>query len=95
MIGNCQWTTTGSRARSGRSPLAATRLFAGSLRAGQRAAAVMSTVQSARMNGRDPYAYLKDVLARLPTRRASWIEKLLPHRSSQPANSTMPLQKEH
>ena len=35
-------------------------LFAGSLRAGQRAAAVMSLVQSARMNGHDPYAYLKD-----------------------------------
>ena len=29
-------------------------LFAGSLRAGQRAAAVMSLVQSARMNGHDP-----------------------------------------
>ena len=34
-------------------------LFAGSLRAGQRAAAVMSLAQSARMNGHDPYAYLK------------------------------------
>ena len=30
---------------------------------GQRAAAVMSLIQSARMNGHDPYAYLKDVLA--------------------------------
>ncbi len=55
-------------------------LFAGSLRAGQRAAAVMSLVQSARMNGRDPYAYLKDVLTRLPTHKASRIEELLPHR---------------
>ena len=55
-------------------------LFAGSLRAGQRAAAVMSLLQSARMNGRDPYAYLKDVLTRLPTHRASRIEELLPHR---------------
>ena len=55
-------------------------LFAGSLRAGQRAAAVMSLVQSARMNGHDPYAYLKDVLTRLPTHRASRIEELLPHR---------------
>ncbi len=27
----------------------------------------------------DPYAYLKDVLMRLPTRRASEIEQLLPH----------------
>lgn len=55
-------------------------LFAGSLRAGQRAAAVMSLIQSARMNGHDPYAYLKDVLTRLPTQRASRIEELLPHR---------------
>jgi|GEM_PF-3648543 len=36
-------------------------LFAGSLRSGKRAAAFMSLIQSARMNGHDPYAYLKDV----------------------------------
>jgi transposase/FtsZ-binding cell division protein ZapB len=55
-------------------------LFAGSLRAGQRGAAVMSLIQSARLNGHDPYAYLKDVLTRLPTQRASLIHELLPHR---------------
>ena len=55
-------------------------LFAGSLRAGQRAAAVMSLIQSARMNGHDPYAYLKDVLTRLPTHNAIRIVELLPHR---------------
>lgn len=55
-------------------------LFAGSLRAGQRTAAVMSLVQSARMNGHDPYVYLKDVLTRLPTHVASRVEELLPHR---------------
>jgi transposase len=55
-------------------------LFAGSLRAGQRAAAVMSLIQSAKLNGHDPYAYLKDVLARLPTHKNSQIEELLPHR---------------
>ncbi len=54
-------------------------LFAGSLRSGKRAAAIMSLIQSARMNGHDPYAYLKDVLTRLPTQRASEIEALLPH----------------
>lgn len=54
-------------------------LFAGSLRAGQRAAAIMSLIQSARMNGIDPYAYLKDVFTRLPTLPASRIEDLLPH----------------
>jgi transposase len=55
-------------------------LFAGSVRAGQRAAAVMSLIQSARMNGHDPYAYLKDVLTRLPTHKANRIQELLPHR---------------
>jgi len=61
-------------------------LFAGSLRAGKRAAAVMSLVHSARLNGHDPYAYLKDVLERLPTQPASRIEDLLPHRW-QPASA--------
>ena len=59
-------------------------LFAGSLRAGKRAAAVMSLVHSARLNGHDPYAYLKDVLERLPTHPASRVEELLPHRWSPP-----------
>ena len=54
-------------------------LFAGSLRSGQRAAAAMSLIQSAKLNGHDPYAYLKDVLQRLPTQRASAINELLPH----------------
>ena len=66
-------------------------LFAGSLRAGQRAAAVMSLIQSARMNGHDPYAYLRDVLERLPTQRASQIGALLPHRwqSAPPEAATL------
>jgi transposase len=55
-------------------------LFAGSLRAGKRAAAVMSLIQSARLNGHDPYRYLRDVLERLPTHPASRIAELLPHR---------------
>jgi len=54
-------------------------LFAGSLRAGKRAAAVMSLIQSARLNGHDPYRYLKDILERLPTQPASRIGELLPH----------------
>ena len=55
-------------------------LFAGSLCSGQRAAAIMSLIQSARNNGHDPYAYLNAVLTRLPTQRASAITELLPHR---------------
>ena len=55
-------------------------LFAGSELAGQRAAIVMSLVQSAKLNGHDPWAYLKDVLTRLPTHMNSRIDELLPHR---------------
>jgi transposase len=55
-------------------------LFAGSLRAGKRAATAMSLIQSAKLNGHDPYRYLKDVLERLPTQPASRLEELLPHR---------------
>jgi transposase len=54
-------------------------LFAGSLRAGQRAATIMSLIQSAKLNGHDPYRYLKEVLERLPTQPASRIDELLPH----------------
>ena len=51
-------------------------LFAGSLRAGKRAAAIMSLIQSAELNGHDPYPYLKDVLERLPTQPASRIGRI-------------------
>jgi transposase len=37
-------------------------LFCGSELAGQRAAIIMSLVQSAKLNGHDPCAYLRDVL---------------------------------
>jgi len=54
-------------------------LFCGSLRAGKRAAAIMSLIQSAKLNGHDPYVYLKDVMERLPTQPTSRLEELLPH----------------
>jgi transposase len=55
-------------------------LFAGSELAGQRAAIVMSLLQSAKLHGHDPWAYLKDVLTRLPSHMNSRIDELLPHR---------------
>jgi hypothetical protein len=55
-------------------------LYCGSELAGKRAAVVMSLVHSARLNGHDPYAYLRDVLERLPTHLNSRIDELLPHR---------------
>ncbi len=60
-------------------------LFAGSLRAGKRAATIMSLIQSAKLNGHDPYRYLADILDRLPTHPASRLEELLPHRWQTPS----------
>jgi transposase len=55
-------------------------LFIGSQLAGERAAVVMSLLQSAKLNGHEPWAYLKDVLTRLPAQLNSRIEELLPHK---------------
>ena len=55
-------------------------LFAGSETAGQRAAAIMSLLATAKANGREPHAWLTDVLTRLPTTLDRDIETLLPHR---------------
>lgn len=60
-------------------------LFCGSESAGQRAAIVMSLVQSAKLCGHDPWAYLRDVLERLPSHPNNRIEELLPHRWQKPA----------
>ena len=54
-------------------------LFACSLRSGKRAAALMTLIQSARLNGHYPYAYLEDVLTWLPTQKACELTELLPH----------------
>jgi hypothetical protein len=62
-------------------------LLAGSLRSGQRAAAVMTLIQSAKLNGHDPYAYLKDVLTHLPTQKNNAVDELLPHNWKQAITS--------
>ena len=45
---------------------------------GQRTTNIMSLMQSAKLNGHEPHAYLNDVLTRLPTQKASQIHELLP-----------------
>jgi transposase len=40
----------------------------------------MSLIHSARLNGHDPYAYLKDIMERLPAHPARRIGELMPHR---------------
>ena len=87
---NGHWPIDNNWAENQMRPVALGRknwLFAGSLSAGQRGAAIMSLIQSARMNGHDPYAYLRDVMARLPTTKQADIACLLPHRW-QPAAPT-------
>ena len=61
-------------------------LFVGSQQAGERAAVVMSLIESAKLNGHDPWAYLKDVLERLPTLKQRDLAQLLPH-NWRPANN--------
>jgi transposase len=52
--------------------------FAGSDRGGERAAAIYTLVETCKLNGVDPQAWLADVLARLPDHPARRIGDLLP-----------------
>jgi transposase len=52
--------------------------FAGSDRGGERAAAIYTLIETAKLNGVDPQAWLADVLARLPDHPAKRIGDLLP-----------------
>ena len=53
-------------------------LFAGSERAGQRAAVIQTLLGTAKLNGLDPAAWLRDTLEKLPTWPNSRIDELLP-----------------
>lgn len=54
-------------------------LFVGSKSAGERAACLMSLIESAKLNGHDAWQYLKDILTKLPTWPNSRLQELLPH----------------
>jgi transposase len=53
-------------------------LFAGSDTGGERAAAIYSLIGSAKLNGLDPEAYLREVLTRIADHPITHIEELLP-----------------
>ncbi len=55
-------------------------LFAGSERAGKRAAAIQSLLTTAKLNGLDPAAWLKDTIEKLPSWPNRLIDELLPLR---------------
>ena len=65
-------------------------LFVGSQQAGERAAVLMTLIESAKLNGHDAWAYLKDVLTKLPTWPNSRLHELLPHRWAPPETATAP-----
>ena len=53
-------------------------LFMGSDAGGQRAAAIYSLVEMAKLNGLDPEGYLREVLARIADHPINRIDELLP-----------------
>src|SRR6266403_2603119 len=53
-------------------------LFAGSDRGGERAAAIYSQIGTAKLNGIDPEAYVRNVLSRIADHPINRIEELLP-----------------
>jgi len=55
-------------------------LFCGSDGGGHRAALIYSLIESAKLNQIDPYAYLVDILTKLPSCRAKDLPALLPYR---------------
>lgn len=57
-------------------------LFAGSERAGKRAAAIQSLLGTAKLNGLEPCAWLRDTIEKLPLWPNSRIDELLPLRAS-------------
>lgn len=53
-------------------------LFAGSIRDGEAAAVAFSLIETAKLNGIEPFAYLKDVLTRIRSHRIDRLAELLP-----------------
>jgi transposase len=62
-------------------------LFTGSERAGRRAAAIQSLLATAKLNGLEPYAWLRDTFEKLPTWPYSRIDELLPLRDNPPSGA--------
>ena len=53
-------------------------LFAGSDTGGERAAAIYSLIETAKLNGVDPQAWLTDILGRIADHKITRIDELLP-----------------
>ncbi|GAA4350937.1 hypothetical protein GCM10023165_38720 [Variovorax defluvii] len=75
-----RWTTTWSSARSDRGSSARRTGCSRAANWPANAPVVMSLVQSAKLNGLDPRAYLRDMLARIHSHPSHRLDELLPHR---------------
>lgn len=60
-------------------------LFIGREDTGERSAILYTLIESAKRHGHEPYAYLKDILERLPSMKRSGIDQLLPRNWSEAA----------
>ena len=67
-------------------------LFVGEADAGERAAIIYTIIESCRRRGIDPYAYLKDVLTRLPNMTNHQLPEVTP---AAWAKARLPLQRQH
>jgi len=53
-------------------------MFAGADSGGERAAVMYTIIETAKLNGLDPEAYLRSLIARIPDHPAKRIDELLP-----------------
>ena len=65
-------------------------MFAGSDTGGERAAAIYSLIGSAKLNGLDPEAYLRQILTRIADHPITRIEELLPWNIAASLTGTSP-----
>ena len=63
---------------AGMTPAETVDAFHKSLQTGERAAAIYSLIETAKLNGLDPEAYLRDILNRIADHKINRVAELLP-----------------
>ena len=67
-------------------------LFVGGEETGDRSAVIYTLIESARRHDHEPYAYLKDLLERLPGMKAGELDALLPSKWQPAGQAAAPAQ---